>query len=301
MKRVDLFDVIRRLRYLTDEVAIGFSCGEDSVVLADLCRTWFKRVHLFYMYVTPDLDIHKNYMRYWTERMGTTLAGPILQYPHFALSTMLQSAVSRDERSLKIRDVPRITIRDIEVRVCSDRGVSWFAYGHRKVDSLERRGMISECDGINLVSHRAYPLAEWKNGTVAAYLREKEIFQPQEYTWMTQSYGGGFDGACLWMLKNHFPSDYEKVVARFPYSTDHLFRYERGFYDNEKEARYAVRHVRKEFWPEPIVKLLDSFRAARRRARKSERSESERAVIAASTASPPAGQTALGEHPSGGA
>jgi len=224
----DAHDVVRRLRQLTDEVAVAFSCGKDSAALFELCLDWFPRVAAFYMYVTPDLSFHEQYLRLWEDRAGDKLVGrKILRLPHWALSTELRASAFRNDLYAS-KDVPRLRIKDIEVQVAKQTGVMWFAHGQKKADSLERRAMISKDSGIILPSHRAFPLAEWTNRTVTQFLRSRNIPLSPEYAVLGRSYGGALDAEHLIPIRDHFPDDFAKILKRFPLADADIFRVESG-------------------------------------------------------------------------
>ncbi|MBX9623800.1 MAG: hypothetical protein K2X82_08290 [Gemmataceae bacterium] len=237
-KSADPFDVVRRLRYLTDEVNLGFSCGKDSAAIAELCGQWFRRVHLFYMYVVPGLSFHEQYMRWWESRLGDKLGGrEVIRMPHWYLGKLLGTATYRDY-GLAGQRTGELKIRDIEVEVCRRTLCPWFAYGMKKVDSLERRGMLSKCSGIELSGNRAYPLADWSQRGVSAYLRHQKVPLSPEYNYLPSSMSGAFtlDGRGLQVLRDHFPADFRRVLERFPYAEANLFRYETGMTEESKRV-----------------------------------------------------------------
>jgi 3'-phosphoadenosine 5'-phosphosulfate sulfotransferase (PAPS reductase)/FAD synthetase len=227
--QADPQDVLRRLRYETDEINVGFSCGKDSVCMMDLCLKWFKRVGAFYMYITPGLSFHEQYMRYWEERAGAKLAlGRIIRLPHWALSRRLAAAALRDDDLPSNFRIPDLRIRDVEVAVYKQTGIKWFAHGLKKCDSLQRRAMLNQSNGIMLVSCRGYPLSEWSNADVVTYLKLHDIPLSPEYAHIGHSYGGGLEGGDLVFLRDHYPADYQKVLARFPFAEAELLRHELG-------------------------------------------------------------------------
>lgn len=214
----DLYDCVRRLRYATDTVAVGFSCGKDSAAVADLCITWFDRVALFYMYSVKNLSFHREYLRFWTERAGKKLVtGEILQVPHWTLSRKLGDSTLRDWNT-RFATLPTLKLRDVEVEVARRTGVTWFAYGQKKADSLERRAMLNKCNGVMLESNRGFPLAEWSNRTVTQYLRSRDIPLSPEYAVLGCSYGGHLDGRYLDPIREHYPADFARICERFPFA-----------------------------------------------------------------------------------
>lgn len=233
----DPYDVVRRLRYCTSHIAVGFSCGKDAATCAHLCFKWFDRVCLFYKYVIPDLSFHQQYIAYWESMVeeqfpGKLFGGKILQFPHEALSLDLRAAHLRDPLS-DARNVPALNVRDTEVHVFKQTGINWFAYGQKKSDSLERRAMLNKDEGIIVASHRGFPIADWGTRSVTQYLRNNGIPLSPEYGWKGEdgntfgaSFGGQLEGKELKLIRDNSPSDYEKIVKRFPAAEQELFRYE---------------------------------------------------------------------------
>lgn len=238
-KTPDAYDVVRRLRYATGSVAVGVSCGKDSVALLDLCCTWFPRVAAFYMYVTPNLSFHEQYLSYLEDRYRAKLVlGRVLRVPHWCLSNRLRDSALRDD-FLASKDVPKLTIRDVELHVTKETGVNWFASGQKKIDSLERRAMLNKCDGIMLGSNRAYPLSDWTQRSVLQYLRNRGIPLSPEYAVMPCSYGGQLEGEYLKPIADNFPDDYQRILDRFPFAGAELLRYEAGLKKNPRVRRQA--------------------------------------------------------------
>lgn len=223
----DPFEVVRNLRYCTDKIAVGFSCGKDAAATAHLCLKWFDKVCLFYKYVIPDLSFHQQYIKFWEGLAGDKLVGgKVLQFPHEALALDLRSAHLRDEL-LGSRDVPTLLLRDTEVYVFKQTGIDWFAYGMKKADSLERRAMLNKDQGIIVASHRGFPIADWTTRTVTQYLRNHDIPLSPEYgAGMGTSFGGQLEGKELKIIRDTWPYDYAKIVKRFPGAEQELFRFE---------------------------------------------------------------------------
>lgn len=232
-KDVDPFDTIRRLRYETNEIAVGFSCGKDSVATLDLCCEWFDRVLPFYMFIIPGLSFHRQYIAYMAERYASKCPRGIVEVPHWALSRRFQHAALRPDE-YRGRWCPKLNLRDVELKIAKEYGYTWFAYGIKKADSLERRAMLNKDSGIILASHRGFPLADWSHRAVTQYLRSKNLPLSPEYAYMGRSYGGALEGEELDVMEKHFPGDWQRILERFPYAEAELFRWREGMVNRAK-------------------------------------------------------------------
>lgn len=123
--------------------------------------------------------------------------------------------------------IPNFKISDLVV----DPLKIWSVYGHRMVESLHRRGMLSGFRllpggriGYNPKEMRVYPIAEWKTRQeVMAYTRNRHLPMPPKL-------GGGVSTGldlspdCMVDLHKNHPLDYERVVGVFPLAAAQLMR-----------------------------------------------------------------------------
>lgn len=240
-KQVDAMDVIRRARYETDAINIAFSCGKDSIVIADLCFKWFKRIAIFHMHVVPGISFHQQYIKFAEKRFASKLVCPCIQIPHWCLSKLLVAAALRPD-NLPSENIPSIRVRDIEVAVRKKTGIQWFAWGQKKADSLERRAMLNVTSGVDINSSRCYPIAEWSDRAVIEYLKEKKIPLSADYGWPNaagRSYGGHLEGEYLKLVKDNSPADYERIKKMFPFVEAEIFRHENGMKGGPKTRKQA--------------------------------------------------------------
>ena len=206
-----LYHGIECASQITDAILVMFSGGKDSVCVLDLCHRYFRRVQPVFMQIGPMLSFHKA-MHAWAEdKYGVE----ILKLPHPGVVDCLRYGVFRNYQDFSI---PVITFKDIWNYSRLQTGIWWIAAGEKIADSIVRRAMIKGDGGcVNAKIGRFYPLAEWTIKDVYAYMRQRRLRMTPEY----ESYGGSYNGSLvphsLHWLKRHYPNDYEKMRAWFPF------------------------------------------------------------------------------------
>lgn len=206
MSRV-LFDNVKAAAMMTDSVIVSFSGGKDSVVTLDLCCQYFKKVHVFYMYLIPDLSFYRSIERWVNIKYGLK----IIALPHFFLSEWLRYGVLREPDL----SVPCIKILDIYNYVRSLTNCWWIAAGERIADSVTRLAIIKSSGSIDDKRGRIYPVAMWKKKEILHYIKQKNLkITPEHYV-----LGHSFSNLMpldLSLIKKHYPEDYAKICACFP-------------------------------------------------------------------------------------
>lgn len=205
----DPLAVYRRLREITDSIAVGVSCGKDSVVVLDLARSMkFHRVACYFYYLVSGLSFQERYLCFLEKKYSVD----ILRLPHWQLGEMLQGT---------FRPVPaqvaKCKVGDAESYVRKKLGIQWIATGERFSESLERRANIQNTQGISHRSRRAYPIGFWTKAMVDSYLKRESIPLSSEYRLLNQSFGRLY-GPELEAIKNSWPADYEKILRVFPHA-----------------------------------------------------------------------------------
>lgn len=222
------------------EVAVGVSCGLDSVATLDLCHRHFSRVAAYFMYIVPGLSFQEQYLGYLERRYKPL---EIIRLPHWMLSGWFRSNLFRHPTK-QANKTPRVRIGDVEAFVRRKTGVEWFATGEKTSDSLERNAQIRPCGGINEQRRRVWPIAFWSQRDVAAYCERRGILRAPDYRVMPDGRSFG----SLWVeqiaaIKRHFPDDYAKIREVFPLVDAQILRAE--FLAQSKHANESRRDARK--------------------------------------------------------
>jgi sulfate adenylyltransferase subunit 2 len=70
--------------------------------------------------------------------------------------------------------------------------------------------------GIDERNRKIYPVADWNDKRIMAYIRLNSLLLPPEYSHGLKHDFCVPDTKLLLYLKNNFPADYQKVIAEFP-------------------------------------------------------------------------------------
>ena len=203
----DLLGVIRSAQTITDRVLVSYSGGKDSIVTLDLCAKHFGTVQAFFMYQVPGLSFQERILKWAERKYGLE----ILRVPHWDLSDYMRLGAwhAPDDDVSKLRTI------DIYGHVRQKTGIWWIAAGERIADSIVRRAMITRDGSINDKRGRIFPLAHWRKRDVVAYVRREKLRVSEE----TEVLGFSFrdiDPKSLYLVKQHYPADYERILEFFP-------------------------------------------------------------------------------------
>jgi len=205
--------VLDRLRKASPAgVILGLSGGKDSLVTLDLCLASGLRVVPFFLYVVRGLECVEAGPIRAAQRAGLDL----LFRPHPLLSEYLRKGIGRPGLG---RQVKVIKWGDVEDELREATGLDWFAYGHKRVDSIWRCGLLSKCGGFDERRRIAYPLHEWGQADVWSYLRRHRIPPPRRLCPIS-SRGDGFamEPAILRTIRDRYPDDFARVCHAFPFA-----------------------------------------------------------------------------------
>lgn len=213
-----LFDSIKTQAKITDTVLVAFSGGKDSVVTLDLCCRYFKRVIPFFMYIAPGLSFQEQLLTWYENKYGVK----IIRLPHFDTSSFMRYGTFRNYDL----EVPIISITDIYNYLREETGAVWIAAGERINDSIVRRAMIKRTGSIDRKRGRFYPVAYWTKREIYDYIKYKKLKLGQDSKLMGFSFKS-LEGRELFMLRDRFPEDYERILRVYPFAGASVERYVR--------------------------------------------------------------------------
>lgn len=207
-------DILDKVAEQTDEIILFHSLsGKDSIAMLDLCYPRFKRVVCVFMYIVPNLSHLNRYANYIRK---TYPRAEIIQTKHYALYNYEKYGFMGTE---KVEDQRQWRLRDIASYISNLIGIEWTAYGFKQTDSLQRRLMLRGYDdnAIEWNMKKVYPLSEYNNKDIMAYIRTCNLKMPEDYGDNGRSMGTDIANvAYLKWLKLNYPDDFLKVCEVFP-------------------------------------------------------------------------------------
>lgn len=211
---------IARVRSQADVCMLFCSLGKDSLVLLDMLYPQFKRIVCVFMYFVDGLEHIERWIS-WVKNKYPKVE--FVKVPHWNLTYILRSGTycvrNPKTKLLKLRNV----VDAMRLKF----GIHYCFLGMKKADSMNRRLMLNgyaesgyENDGL------VYPLAEWTQKEILAYMKQRSIPSPIRYG-KKASNGVGFNEECFLWMRENCPGDLEKVYKVFPLSRRILFEYDR--------------------------------------------------------------------------
>lgn len=202
----------------TDSAMLMCSLGKDSIVTLDLMYPKFKRIICVFMYFVKGLEHIERWVR-WVQAKYPKVE--FVQIPHWNLTYLLRgglySVPNPNIKLMKLGDV----IRSLRIQY----DVYYTFLGMKKADGMNRNLMLKgyevqgyENDGL------VYPLADWNQKTVLAYMRQHRLPEPVRYS-LKASSGVGFNLDCMLWLEKYCPSDLQKIYKVFPMSERVLYEH----------------------------------------------------------------------------
>ncbi len=196
---------------LGDKACLFFSSGSDSMAMLDLLRyVGFRDLLCIFTYFLKDLEYKNQFLRLCEKTYGCRIE----QIPSYNLrNAKRNSALTAKPIQTKGR---KEAWKDDEAFVRAKYNVDYIFYGHRKSESLGRRGLLNNTGGIDHKARRIYPLMDWSMQDKNQYIQSRNIYLcPENRHGMRDIISFGDVDSLLW-LKNNYPRDYAKALSQFP-------------------------------------------------------------------------------------
>jgi phosphoadenosine phosphosulfate reductase len=178
----------------------------------------FEHVEAYFLYLIPNLSFQETYLEYIERRYSLK----IHRVPSNGLVDWLRDGGFRvpSSATTSIRKIKKL---DIENYLRNKTGIEWIATGEKTIDSVERNAMIRHVRGLDEKRRQIWPIAYWNQSSVFNYLKQHNIPLPPDYRMSApgdkrppRSFGTlGPD--TLGFLREHYPDDYRKIIAMFPF------------------------------------------------------------------------------------
>ena len=218
MNKVDKTrQIISTIREQSDSCILFCSLGKDSLVLLDLLYPKFNRVVCVFMYFVPNLEHIQRYID-WVNTKYPKIE--FVQITHWNLSYILKSGLY----CVPNPKVKLIKLTDVTEAMRLRLGIHYVFLGMKKADSMNRRLMLDGYEGYEN-NGLVYPLADWTQKEILAYMRHKKLPEPVRYS-KKASGGVGFNEDCFVWLRENYPQDLDKILKTFPMSRKILFDYD---------------------------------------------------------------------------
>lgn len=213
------YKIINAIREKTDSVVLFCSLGKDSLVLLDMIYPRFERIVCVFMYFVKDLE-HINRWIGWVKAKYPNIE--FVQVPHWNLTYILRGGMycvpNPKVKLLKLADV----VKAMQLKY----GIYYTFLGMKKADGMNRRLMLNGYEANGYENNGlCYPLADYTQKEVLAYMRQHNLPQPIRYS-LKASNGVGFSLDCFLWLRENYPQDLERIYQVFPMSRRILFEYD---------------------------------------------------------------------------
>ena len=200
---------IDAIRAKSDSAILFLSLGKDSLVLLDLIYPRFKKVVCVFMYFVKDLE-HINRWIGWVKAKYPAIE--FVQVPHWNLTYILRGGLycvpNPKVKLLKLADV----VKAMQLKY----GIQYAFLGMKKADGMNRRLMLNGYQANDYENNGlVYPLAEWNQRDILAYMKQNGLPEPIRYS-LKASSGVGFNLDCFLWLEKNFPQDLRRIYKVFP-------------------------------------------------------------------------------------
>lgn len=210
MNRIEQSDrYVDLVRVKSGEALLFLSLGKDSLVLLDLIYPKFDRIVCIFMYFVKGLEHIERWIG-WVKAKYPKIE--FVQVPHWNLTYILRGGLycvpNPKVKLLKLADV----VKSMQLKY----GIRYVFLGMKKADGMNRRLMLKSYEGNNYESNGlVYPLADWTQRDILAYMKQHRLPEPVRYS-LKASSGVGFNLDCMLWLEKNYPQDLQRIYRVFP-------------------------------------------------------------------------------------
>lgn len=252
-------------------VFLGFSRGKDSLCAYLQLLKYFKKDNIipFHCASFPCLRHVKETLDYYERVLETRilrLAGPELH--GCLIRGLYQTADELDE--LEELDQAEYSMLDrVEyLRYTFNYPRAWCAFGIMANDSIDRQIYCKKIEGRNPQNLTFYPCWDWPRAEVLKAVRDSGVKLSGEYRYAGRTLGGPPSATCNKIYKEHYPEDWNTILAMYPLAEAKTLRelyldraYERrkamGIVQNETEEDIAAEEAAADAMPDIGVYVAD--------------------------------------------
>lgn len=210
---------IAAVRQKSDSCILFCSLGKDSLVLLDMIYPRFDRVVCVFMYFVQGLDHIERWVG-WVKAKYPRIE--FVQVPHWNLTYILRSGMY----CVPNPNVKLLKLADVVKAMRTKYGIEYVFLGMKKADGMNRNLMLKGYEQHGYENNgMVYPLADWTQKDILAYMRQKKLPQPVRYS-LKASNGVGFNLDCFLWLRDNYPQDLKKIYKTFPMSERILWEYD---------------------------------------------------------------------------
>lgn len=208
----------------TGTVILAFSRGKDSIA-AWLSLRQRLRVVPVHLYAVPELQFIEDSLRYFEDWFKT----PIIRLPHPMLFQNLATGLFQSPRHAARLRGARLPALDVYGTLDAFRDEAepdaWIAFAMSQNDSIVRRTVIKKRGAVQPKKRQVYVNHDWDKARMIEALERSKVRLPVDYKHHGRSFNG-LDVRWLGWVKEHFPADWQRLLAWFPLAEVELKRME---------------------------------------------------------------------------
>lgn len=242
----------------------GLSRGKDSLCAYLFLRRYFKKANIipFHCASYPGLKHVKETLDYYESVLDTRILRLVGEELPMALPRMMYQTPD-DIEELESLDTPNFSKLDIleYLRYEFNLPRAWCAFGIAASDSIDRRIYCNKIKGRNPSNMTFYPCWDWPRAEILKAVRESGVRLSGEYRWSSRTLGGIPSATCNRIYKEHYPEDWNRILAMYPLAEAKTLRelyldraFERrkalGIVPDETEADVAEEESAADMMPE---------------------------------------------------